>query len=165
MRLPKTDSRPNLRLPSRTTMMSQLVVKLNIMIALVMAGTIPCRAADDCVVIVNKANPVASVSAGDLRKMFLGEKPTWASLAKVSAVTPAPDKPEYAASIKRATGMSGGDFKRYFIQLSFLGKVVPPPRTLDSNAAIVKFVATYPGAVGCVPEADAGAAVKVIKVE
>ncbi len=121
--------------------------------------------ADDYVVIVNKANPADTISAGDLRKMFLGEKAAWPNGAKVMAITPAQDKPEFALSIKRATGMSTADFKRYFIQLSFLGKVVPPPRTLDTTAAIARYVGTSPGAISCVPAADAGAGVKTLKVE
>ena len=122
-----------------------------------------CRAADDCVVIVNKANPTEAIGGQDLKKMFLGEKAIWPGGAKVSAVTPLADNPDYAAVIKRTTGMSSGDFKRYFIQLSFLGKVVPPPRSLDSSATIAHFVATYPGAIGCVPAAGAGTSVKTIK--
>jgi len=121
--------------------------------------------ADDYVVIVSKANPVDTISAADLKKMFLGEKATWPNGTKVMAITPAQDKPEFALTIKRATGMSTADFKRYFIQLSFLGKTVPPPRTLDTTAAIARFVGTSPGAVSCVPAADAGAAVKTLKVE
>ena len=121
--------------------------------------------ADNYVVIVNKANATDSISAGDLRKMFQGEKTTWAGGAKVVAITPSPDRPEYGPAIKCTTGMSGPDFKRYFIQLSFLGKVVPPPKTLDTTAAIARFVGTSPGAVSCVPAADAGAGVKILKVE
>jgi hypothetical protein len=132
-------------------------------LALTPAGM--CWAADDYVVIVNKANPADSISSSDLKKMFLGEKPSWASGAKVVAVTPGPESPEYAPAIKRATGMSGADFKRYFIQLSFLGKVVPPPKSLDSAAAAARFVSTSPGAISCVPAADAGPGVKTLKVE
>jgi hypothetical protein len=121
--------------------------------------------ADDYVVIVNKANPVDSISVADLRKMFLGEKATWANGTKVMALTPGPDRPEYPPAIKRATGMSVPDFKRYFIQLSFLGKSVPPPRVLDTPAAIARFVSTSPGAISCIPAADAGAGVKALKVE
>jgi hypothetical protein len=121
--------------------------------------------ADDYVVIVSKANPVDTISAADLRKMFLGEKATWPNGTKVMAITPAQDKPEFALTIKKATGMTTPDFKRYFIQLSFLGKTVPPPRTLDTTAAIARFVGTSPGAISCVPAADAGAAVKTLKVE
>jgi hypothetical protein len=124
-----------------------------------------CQAADDCVVIVNKANPAEAIGGQDLKKMFLGEKSTWSTGAKVSAATPPPDHPDYATVIKRTTGMSSGDFKRYFIQLSFLGKIVPPPRSLDSSAAVARFVATYPGAIGCVIASDAGASVKAVKIE
>lgn len=158
------------RLLSKTMMINQgshlkkVAPALAIAVALFGLAS-PSPAADDFVVIVNKANPAESVSAADLRKMFLGEKSTWPSGAKVTAVTPGAETPAYGAAIKRATGMSAADFKRYFIQLSFLGKVVPPPRSLESTAAIAKFVSTYPGAVGCVPSADAGAGVKVLKVE
>jgi hypothetical protein len=122
--------------------------------------------ADDYVVIVSKANPTDSLSVADLRKMFLGEKTTWANGTKVSAITPGPDRPEYGPAVKKATGMSGPDFKRYFIQLSFLGKLVAPPKTLDTTAAIARFVSSSPGAISCVPSADAGAAaVKILKIE
>lgn len=121
--------------------------------------------ADDYVVIVNKANATDAISAGDVRKLFLGEKTTWPGGTKVIAITPAPDRPEYGPAIKKSTGMSGPDFKRYFIQLSFLGKVVAPPKTMESPAAIVHFVSTSPGAVSCVPAADAGSAVKILKIE
>ena len=129
------------------------------------SGMFPCEAADDYVVIVNKANPADSISPADLRKMFLGEKGAWASGAKVAAVTPSPDSPEYAGAIKKATGMSGADFKRYFIQLSFLGKTVPPPRALDSAAAVARFVSTSPGGVSCVPASAASAGVKTIALQ
>lgn len=126
---------------------------------------VPCRGADDFVVIVNKANPADSISATDLRKMFLGEKGAWPSGAKVAAVTPSPDSPEYAAAIKKATGMSGADFKRYFIQLSFLGKTVPPPKAADSASSAAHFVSTAPGGISCVPAAAAGAGVKTIALQ
>ncbi len=121
---------------------------------------------DDYVVIVNKANPADSISSADLRKMFVGEKTTWTNGAKVLAITPGPDRPEFALTIEKATGMSGPEFKRYFIQLSFMGKIVPPlPRTLDTTAAIARFVGTSLGAVSCVPAADVGPGVKILKVK
>ena len=120
---------------------------------------------EDFIVIVNKANPAESISSADLKKMFLGEKASWPNGAKVVAVTPGSDRPEYNGAIKRATGMSSADFKRYFIQLSFLGKVVPPPRAADSPAALTRFVSTAVGAIGCVPAAAASPNVKTIKVD
>jgi ABC-type phosphate transport system substrate-binding protein len=144
--------------------------RINTPLVLTLAGlsvawNVPVIAADDYVVIVNKANPTESISSSDLKKMFLGEKSSWGNGTKVSAVTPSPDRPEYAVVIKKATGMSGADYKRYFIQLSFLGKIVPPPRALESTAAVAHFVSTAPGGISCVPAGDAGAAVKTIKVE
>jgi hypothetical protein len=146
--------------------LTRFVLPVAISLCCWLAGLKPALGfADDYVVIVSKANPADSISAADLRKMFLGEKATWPNGTKVMAITPGPDRPEYALTIKRATGMSGPDFKRYFIQLSFLGKSVPPPRVLDTPAAIARFVATAPGAISCVPAADAGTGVKTLKVE
>jgi len=144
----------------------RLALPVAVSICCLMVGVKPNFGfADDYAVIVSKSNPADSISSADLRKMFLGEKGTWANGTKVMAITPAQDRPEYALAIKKATGMSGPDFKRYFIQLSFLGKNVPPPRTLETPAAIARFVGTSPGAISCVPAADAGAGVKILKVE
>lgn len=146
--------------------LTRFVLPVAIPLCCLFAGIKPALGfADDYVVIVNKANPAESINSADLRKMFLGEKTTWTNGVKVMAITPGPDRPEYALSIKKATGMSTPDFKRYFIQLSFLGKSVPPPRVLDTPAAIARFVATSPGAISCIPAADAGAGVKTLKVE
>lgn len=132
---------------------------------LLTAGSIPGRTADDYVVIVNKANPADSITAADLRKMFLGEKSTWADGSKVAAVTPSPDSPAYPVAVKKATGMSSADFKRYLIQLSFLGKTFSPPIALNSPAAVARFVSTASGAISCVPATLAGPGVKTLKVE
>jgi hypothetical protein len=134
-------------------------------IALLVTAVAGLQAADDLVVIVNKTNPVDSISANDLKKMFLGEKAVWANGAKVTAVTPGPDRPEYNAAIKKATGMSSADFKRYFIQLSFLGRAAPPPRAFDAPGAAARFVSANPGAIACVPASEATGPVKSLKVQ
>jgi hypothetical protein len=145
---------------------TRFFVPVAVSICCLVAGIKPSLGfADDYVVIVSKANPADSISSANLRKMFLGEKTTWANGTKVMAITPGPDRPEFALTVKKATGMSGPDFKRYFIQLSFSGKSVPAPRTLDTTAAIARFVSTSPGAISCVPHADVGAGVKTLKVE
>ena len=139
-----------------------LVPAIAIMLALC---SLPARAAEDCVIIVSAANPADSISSGDLKKMYLGEKTAWANGAKVSTATPGPDSPDYGVAIKKATGMSAGDFKRYMLQMSFVGKIVPLPRPFDTPAAMVHFVGGTPGGVGCVPAAAAATGVKVLKVE
>ncbi len=144
----------------------RLKVKSYLLLAGFLVGcTMPCAAADDYVVIVNKANPLASISAADLRKMFMGEKNSWPNGTAVTAITPRADAPEYNLAIKRATGMPAADFKRYLIQLSFLGKTVPPPRTLATPAVIAHFVGASPGAISCVPADVAGPEVKTLKVD
>jgi hypothetical protein len=144
---------------------SRLLAPAVVICCLVAGRTSALGFADEYVVIVSKANPANSISSTDLRKMFLGEKTTWTNGVKVMAITPGTDRPEFPLAIEKATGMSGPDFKRYFIQLNFSGKSVPLPRTLDTTAAIARFVGTSLGAVSCVPAADVGPGVKILKVK
>jgi hypothetical protein len=145
--------------------MKPALTLIAVLAGLLFGLTLLSRADDDYVVIVNKANPSQSISGLELRKMFLGEKDSWASGAKVTALTPDPNDPKYALVIKKATGMSSADYKRYLIQLSFMGRVVPTPRVLETSAAIVRFVSTSPGAISCVPAAQVNAEVKRLRVE
>ncbi len=121
--------------------------------------------AEDCAVIVSKSNPVDTLSAADLKKMFSGEKTTWPNGTKVVAITPRPDSPNYEIAVKRTTGMTSPEFKRYYIQLSFLGNNVSPPRTLDPPSVIARFVGSSPGAISCIPAANADATTKILKIK
>lgn len=138
---------------------------LLVALSLLASGVQRCDAADEYVVIVNAANPAASISPSELRRMFLGDKTSWEGGAKVAAATPAAGTPEYGLAIKKATGMSQADFKRYMLQMTFVGKAVTLPRAFETSAALAHFVGTTPGAVACVPTAAVVAGVKVLKTD
>ena len=47
------------------------------LVSLLTLWAIPCAEVDDCVIIVNKANPLDSMSEAEVRRLFLGEKTAW----------------------------------------------------------------------------------------
>jgi ABC-type phosphate transport system substrate-binding protein len=125
------------------------------------------RAGDAIVVIVNSSNPVASLSLGELKKLFLGDKDRWDTGKYVAPVMIGPGAPERAAFLKIVCGMSDADMGKYFMQAAFAGRSVAPPKSVGSDEAVKSVVAGSPGAIGFVKASDftAGGGVKAVKVQ
>jgi PBP superfamily domain len=91
------------------------------------------------VVIVNRANGVAAVSRAFLSDAFLKKATHWDGGERIEPVDLRPDsfvRRAFSSSVlRRPVGASGGD--------------LPPPE-LDSDDAVVRYVARYPGAIGYV---------------
>jgi hypothetical protein len=66
----------------------------------------------DIAVVVNINNPVANLSLGDLRKIFLGTKRTWPSGTSIKLLVRPPGCNERLALL-RLLGMSEREYKQY----------------------------------------------------
>jgi ABC-type phosphate transport system substrate-binding protein len=134
-----------------------------------MASVSPVEAAGEpIVVIVNNANPVESLSLGELKKLFLGDRSRWDTGKAVAPVMLGPGAPERTVFLKIVCGMNDADLGKYFLQAAFTGKSATPPKEVGSAAAVKSFVAGSPGAIGFVKASDlpAGdATVKAVKVD
>jgi len=128
------------------------------MLGLVCVG----RAGAQVVVIANPGVKAAEVSKGDLRDVFNGE----ASSLAGSKVTPVLLKSGSAndAFLSQYIGKADGAFKAGWRSLVFSGQA-SMPKTLDSEAAMVDYVAHTPGAVGYVGGATPHDGVKVLAVK
>jgi ABC-type phosphate transport system substrate-binding protein len=125
-----------------------------------------CYAADaELAVVVNKSTGLATIGAGELRLLILGEKQKWPDGTKVTPVESAPESPERELMLKVVCKMSDAVRKRYYMQAAFTGKDTAPPRGVASAAALKQFVAATPGAIGCIIAADVDDSVKVLKVD
>jgi ABC-type phosphate transport system substrate-binding protein len=125
-------------------------------------------AGDPIVVVVNNANPITSLSMGDLRKLFLADRSRWDTGKSVAPVMVAPGAPERMAFLKAVCGMNDADFKKYFVQAAFEGKDVTPPKEVSSAHDVKSVVAGSPGAIGFVRAADfseSDSGIKAVKVE
>ena len=134
-----------------------------------MAEVSPVEAAGEpIVVIVNNANPVESLSLGELKKLFLGDRSRWDTGKAVAPVMLGPGAPERTVFLKIVCGMNDADLGKYFLQAAFTGKSATPPKEVGSAAAVKSFVASSPGGIGFVKASDLPAGdttVKPVKVE
>ena len=116
-------------------------------------------------VIVNKANPLDSITSGDLRQMILGEKSKWPDGKKVTAGETSGDSRGRAMTLKLVCKMTEPVLKRYYMQAVFTGKEIAQPQDFPTSAALKQFVARTPGAIGCILASEADDTVKILKVD
>lgn len=120
------------------------------------------RAEAQVIVIANPGVKAADVSKSDLRDVFTGAA---TSLKDGSHVTPALLKGGAANDqfLSAYVGKSGTALLAGWRNLVFSGQA-SMPKTVDSEAAMVEFVAHTPGAIGYVSKAAPHDGVKVLEV-
>jgi len=116
-------------------------------------------------VIVNKSNPVESMSKDEVSKMFLKRTVQWANGSDVLPV----DLPANSATRKvfseTLLGKTAAAVKSYWQQQSFSGRGTPPA-IKDNEKAVLEYVQANPGAIGYIsPESNYTAyRVKIVDV-
>ena len=109
--------------------------------------------AQEVVVVANKSVKASDVSDGDLKDVFSGDK---SSLKDGTHVVPVTLKggPAHEAFLRKYLGKNDAAFRAAWRSLVFTGQG-SMPKTFDTDAALVEYVAATPGAIGY---ARAGAA-------
>jgi ABC-type phosphate transport system substrate-binding protein len=100
-------------------------------------------------VIVNRANPVSSLSRDELSRLFLKKVTTWSDAKPVAVVEQKPTSPVREEFTKSVHGRQLGYVTSYWQQMIFSGRATPPPEK-SSDAEISAFVAGNPSAIGYV---------------
>ena len=124
----------------RTAMRS--VLKLAFAL-LLLTGT---AQAEELVVIVNAANPNASLTQQQAKAYFLKKSPSWANGEKVRPVDRDGDSPERTAMLK-ILGYSSDELKRYWIERQY-ASADQPPASVPDEASVLKFVSFFKGGIG-----------------
>lgn len=119
--------------------------------------------AQDVVVIVNNGVKASSASVDDIRGVFTGDKST---LGDGSHVTPVTLKGGAAndSFLKVYVGKSDAAYRTAWRSLVFTGQG-SMPKTVDSDAAMVDYVAATPGAIGYVGKGAANDKVKTLTIK
>ena len=119
--------------------------------------------ATDIKVIANPNVGASSVSADELKGVFLATK---TSLSDGSHVEPVLEKdgPVHEAFVKEYLGKTDSALQTYYRSLVFTGKG-SMPKTLAADAEVVAYVAKTKGAVGYVSAAASTAGVKTLEVK
>lgn len=116
-------------------------------------------------VIVNKTNPVDNLSFGELRQYFLGERTHWPNGRRVTLVMRDTSRPERDVVLRAIYEMREQDFHAHFLRAKFTGELLEEPRLLDTTSRVINFVFLQPGALAYVRADEAGASVKVLRLD
>jgi ABC-type phosphate transport system substrate-binding protein len=119
-------------------------------------------------VVVNKANPVESLSMAQLRKLILGDVRDWQNNKNVALIARDPSSKDFQCVLSSIVRLSVAEYHRYIISAEFRGDEPMVIQTVDSDAAVGKSVSGSAGGLAVV-EANSlpamGASVKVIQIE
>ena len=130
--------------------------------ALLCCAALPAGAADGLLVVVHPDNPEASMTAGQLSRLFLKKSIRWPDGVEARPVEPATPqlRERFAVEVHEK---SLAAVRAYWTQLIFSGRDVPPIEKAR-DADVLAYVRANRGAVGYVsPSADT-AGVKVLTV-
>jgi hypothetical protein len=125
----------------------------------------PSPPAQNLAIVVNRSNPIDSLSTAELRRIFLGERGHWSSGRRITIVMMEPGQPERAAMLHDICQMSENEFSNHFLHGLFTGEVLVSPKTLATPVGVRKFVYNVPGAIGYLRASDVDPTVKVIRID
>jgi hypothetical protein len=111
-----------------------------------MASMLRAQGPEMCL-IVNKTNPVTSLSKAQARKLLTGAQTTWPGGEKVVLLMPPPGDPTRVQALKKYFGMTEQQYAGDLLHASFLGEERVAPKTLPSAKAIVDAVHVLRGAI------------------
>lgn len=119
-------------------------------------------------VIVNRLNPLDTVSREQLRALLMGAVKQWSTHQKVVIVQRDVDSDAYRKMLRQVLHMGEPEYRRALLEAEFRGESPPLVKTLHTNVAAGKFVANVPGALGVTdapPDGPVAPQVKVLKID
>ena len=115
------------------------------------------------VVIVNKANPVKTLAMSELRRIFMKQSRMWPHAEPMVPVDWDSSSDIRQAFCRSVLNRTVREVSEYWVQQT-MTQGVAPPSTQRSARAILRFVASVPGAISYVPPADVDDTVNVVKI-
>jgi TonB family protein len=121
-----------------------------------------CALASEVKVIANSSVKVDTISAAELKKVFLEQR---ISLSDGTHVEPVLEKdgPVHEAFLQQCLGGTDDDLQNYYRALVFSGRG-SMPKQLDSDAEVVAYVARTRGAIGYVAAETSTEGVKLLAI-
>ena len=118
---------------------------------ILLLGIIRCwsaASAQDVVLVANQDVKISQIGDADLRAIFIGTKTKFADGSHAVPVT-LKGGPAHEVFLEKHLGVSAGEFRAQWRKAVFTGQGAMP-KTFDSEAALIEYVAVTPGAVGYV---------------
>jgi ABC-type phosphate transport system substrate-binding protein len=144
-------------------------MRLRLVLAVALAAglaSVPASAEDPAPqyrVIVNRANPVETLTRSQASGLFLKETTAWPGGATVKPVELAGDAPARRKFAEEVHGKSLAAVRSYWTKAIFSGREVPPiEKPTDDD--VVAYVRANEGAIGVVSGAASTAGTKVVRI-
>ncbi len=115
----------------------------------------------DIAVIVNPQSGVSTLTAKEIKAIFLGKKSSFPNGNKAAAVDQTINSASREIFLDKVLGKSEGKLTVYWARLVFSGKG-SPPKSLDGDTAVKAFVAKTPGGIGYINAAKTDSSVIVV---
>jgi ABC-type phosphate transport system substrate-binding protein len=114
-------------------------------------------------VVINTGNEIEAMEKDQISRIFLKKITKWANGSRVEPVDLDSQSPVREAFSRDVHGKSVSSIKSYWQRMIFSGRDTPPPE-LDSDAKVIQFVSSHPGAIGYVSTSANIANVKVLRI-
>lgn len=122
---------------------------------------VPLALRAEPVIIVNKALEGQTLDAATVKSVLLGKKVAWDNGTRVT-IAALKSGPVADGALKAAVDQTASQFLNHWRRLAMTGGGMAP-KSFDSEAEVLKFVAETPGAIGFLDSATADASVVVVK--
>ena len=116
------------------------------------------------VFVVNRKNPVETLSLADLRMMLLGERSHWPNGARVTVVMRDPNQSERDAIIRLVCRMDEREYTRTVLRAVFTAELQSAPKLLGTPTGVIRFVYNVPGAIGYVRASQVDDTIKTVRL-
>ena len=124
---------------------------------------VPAAEGQSFVIVVNKANPVKSLTVTELRRIFMKQARMWPHAESVVPVDWDATSEIRQAFSRQVLNRSEREMGEYWVQQS-VTQGLAPPSTQKSSRAVLRFVASVPGAISYMPPSEVDDSVNVVKV-
>ena len=116
-------------------------------------------------VIVHEEVPAESLSLGELKKIFLGDRQFWERDLRVVVLVPPARSAERVALLDKIYEKTETQYRHYWIAKVFREEAQSAPKRADSARAAADLVRRIPGAISVVDAAHVPSGVKVLRVD
>ncbi len=114
-------------------------------------------------VVVHKSNPVRTLTVLELRRVFMKQQRMWPHAETVVPVDWDATSAHREVFSRQVLARSVREMGDYWVQQG-VTQGLTPPSTQRSTRAILRFVASVPGAIAYVPPAEVDDTVAIVKI-
>jgi len=139
----------------------KLTTRLLILLAAMSSASISSVAWAEIAVIANTANPEASLTVAQAKKIFLGKRTSFPGGSWAEPVDQAEGSATRDAFYQKAAHKDAAQMKAYWSKMIFSGKATPP-EIVGDDAAVKAWVAGNKDGIGYIDSSAVDGSVKVL---